>query len=153
MQNDARLFSRLSWCADAVLICLPRIYEATLIDISEQGALLRRDGEVDIEIGAQTRLRVLTQKGNQAFEVHGRLAYRSGRNIGLQIDIVDQYARGSLRRLIGMRPDAADLAARSLPDLIEAGLCADPMPSARGASMPVLRRSIRTQPADPIKAD
>ncbi|MFA5914576.1 MAG: PilZ domain-containing protein [Burkholderiales bacterium] len=152
MQNDARRFSRFSARADAVLVCLPRIYEGTLIDISEQGALLRLDGKVEIQLGDQTRLRVLTAKGNQAFEVRARLAYRSGQNIGLQIDIVDQYAKGSLYRLIGMRPDAADLAARSLPDLIDAGFRADPMPSAGGANMQVLRRSIRTQPADPITA-
>ncbi len=75
MQNDSRLFSRPPYRASAVLIHLPYLYEVTLIDISVHGALVGPMGNVEIGVGDQTRLRVLTEKGNQAFEVEALVAH------------------------------------------------------------------------------
>src|SRR3972149_10770568 len=85
MQNDPRLFSRFPYRANAVLIRLPHLYEVTLIDISAHGALVGMKGNAEIRVGDQTRLRVLTEKGYQAFEVEALVAHRSEQGIGLEI--------------------------------------------------------------------
>ena len=118
MQSDSRLFSRFPYRANAVLICLPHLYEVTLIDISERGVLVGPDGNVGIGIGDQTRLRVLTEKGNQAFEVEALVAHRSGQGIGLAINAIDRHAKNNLQRMIEMNLGTPDLALRTLPALL-----------------------------------
>jgi hypothetical protein len=97
---------------------LPDLYEVTLIDISEHGALLGPKKNVRIGIGDQTRLRLLTQKGNQAFEVDAFVWHRSEEGIGLEFYSIDQHAKSSLRRLIEMNLGTLELASRSLPNLL-----------------------------------
>jgi len=118
MQSDSRLFSRFPYRANAVLICLPHLYEVTLIDISERGVLVGPDGNVGIGIGDQTRLRVLTEKGNQAFEVEALVAHRSEQGIGLAINAIDRHAKNTLQRMIEMNLGTPDLALRTLPALL-----------------------------------
>ena len=120
MQNDPRLFSRFPYRANAVLIRLPHLYEVTLIDISAHGALVGMKGNAEIRVGDQTRLRVLTEKGYQVFEVEALVAHRSEQGIGLEIGSIDHHARNTLHRLIEMNLGTLDLAARSLPALLKA---------------------------------
>ncbi len=120
MQDNPRLFSRFPCRASAILIHLPRLYEVTLIDISEYGVLVRPKENVEIEVGDQTRLRVLTEKGNQAFEVDAFVVHRSEQGIGLEINVIDHHAKSALRRLIEMNLGTLDLASRTLPVLLEA---------------------------------
>lgn len=129
MQNDPRLLSRFPYCANAELIRLPNLYEVTLIDISEHGALLGPKGNVNIGVGDQTRLRVLTEKGNQAFEVGAVVAHRSEQLIGLEINAIDHHAKSTLRRMIEMNLGTPNLATRSLPVLLKANFSASPAPS------------------------
>ena len=124
MQVDPRLCSRFPHRAHAVLIHLPHLYEVTLIDISEHGVLVEPKGNVGIAIGDQTRLRVLTEKGNQAFEVEAIVAHRSEQGIGLDINSIDHHARNSLRRLVEAKLGTEELASRTLPVLIEANFSA-----------------------------
>jgi hypothetical protein len=124
MQNDPRLFSRFSYRANAVLIRLPRIYDVTLIDISVHGALVGLKGDAEIGVGDQTRLRVLTEKGNQAFEVEALVVHRSEQGIGLEIDAIDHHAKSTLHRLIEMNLGTLDLASRTLPALLKANFSA-----------------------------
>jgi hypothetical protein len=118
MQNDARVFSRFPYRANAVLIRLPYLYEVTLIDISAHGALVGLRGNVEIRVGDQTRLRVLTEKGNRAFEVEALVAHRSEQLIGVEIGSIDRHALDTLHRLIEMNLGTLDLAARTLPALL-----------------------------------
>lgn len=120
MQSDPRRSPEPAHRANAVLIHLPRLYEVALIDASLRGALIGTRKLVEIELGEQVRLRVLTERGNQAFEVEARVAHRAEIGIGLEFDTVDQHARRSLQRLIGTDRSAGDPAARTLGDLIEA---------------------------------
>ncbi len=120
MHHDPRLFSRFPYRANAVLICLPRLYEVTLIDISAHGALVKQKGNVEIVVGDQTRLRVLTEKGNQAFEVEALVAHRSEQGVGLEFGCIDHHAKKTLYRLIEMNLGTLDLASRSLPVLLKA---------------------------------
>ena len=129
MQDDPRLFSRFPYRANAVLICLPHLCEVTLIDISVHGALVWLKGNVDIKVGDETRLRVLTEKGNQAFEVQALVAHRSEHIVGLEISAIDHHAMGTLHRLIGMNLGTPDLALRTLPVLLKANSAASPTPA------------------------
>jgi hypothetical protein len=129
MQNDLRLLSRFPYCANAELIRLPHLYDVTLIDISEHGALLGPKGNVNIGVGDQTRLRVLTEKGNQAFEVEAFVWHRSAEGIGLEFYSIDQHAKSALRRLIEMNLGTLDLATRTLPALLKANFSAVAAPS------------------------
>jgi hypothetical protein len=127
MQNEPRLLPRLPYRANAVLICLPRLCEVTLIDISVHGALVWIKGNVEIRVGDETRLRVLTEKGNQAFEAQALVAHRSQRIAGLEISAIDHHAKDTLQRLIGMNPNSQDLASRTLPVLLKENAAANPM--------------------------
>jgi len=118
MTSEPHLHSRLHYGTNAELICLPHLYEVMLIDISEHGALLGSKQNVRFGIGDQTRLRLLTQKGNQAFEVDAFVWHRSEQGIGIEFYSIDQYAKRRLRELIEMNLGAMDLASRSLPNLL-----------------------------------
>jgi hypothetical protein len=126
MQNDPRLWSASPHRASAVLIHLPRLYEVTLIDISVHGVLVGLNGNADIGVGDQTRLRVLTEKGNQAFEVEAVVVHRSEQGIGLEIKAIDVHAKSSVRRMIETNLGDLELASRTLPDLLEANFSAYP---------------------------
>jgi len=139
MGNDRRQFFGRAHRASAVLICLPQLYEVALIDISAHAALVETRGKVEIKPGDRARLRVLTEKGNQAFEVEALVVHRSELGIGLELDTIDHHASCGLQRLIGMNSGGLDLSARTLPDLIEANFCANTAPAVartrpRGAS-------------------
>jgi hypothetical protein len=129
MQNNTQLCSRLPYRANAVLIRLPHIYEATLIDISVHGALVQLANDAEVRIGDQTRLRVLTEKGNQAFEVDAVVVHRSERGTGLEISAIDHHALSTLHRLIEMNLGAAELAARTLPALLRENFSDSPAQS------------------------
>ncbi len=126
MQDNPRQFARFPRRASAVLIRLPYLYEVTLIDISEHGVLVGLEEDAEIKVGDETRLRVLTQKGNHTFEVEALVAYRSDRSIGLEISAIDHHARSALHRLIEAHLGTLDLAARFLPALLEANFSANP---------------------------
>ena len=126
MQADPRLCSRFSYRANAVLIYLPHLYEVTLIDISVHGVLVGLKEDAEITVGDKTRLRVLTEKGNQAFEVEALVAHRSEQGIGLEIKSIDHHAKSTLRRLFEANLGTAELASRSLHVLLEANFSADP---------------------------
>jgi hypothetical protein len=128
MRNDSRLFAAFPYRANAVLICLPRLYDVALIDISMHAALIAFEGTAEIRPGDQAPLRVLTEKGNQAFEVPARVAHRTGSRIALAIGVIDRHTRGSLQRLLGAGSSAPDLASRSLSELIDANGGASPLP-------------------------
>jgi hypothetical protein len=129
MQNDLRRFSGFPYRANAVLIRLPHLYEVTLIDISVHGALVGLKGNAEIMVGDQTRLRVLTERGNQAFEVEALVAYRLEQDIGLKMSFIDHHANRTLHRLIEMKLGNPDLASRTLPILLKANFFAGPAPS------------------------
>ncbi len=120
MQSVSRLSSRFPYRASAVLIRLPHLYEVSLIDVSLHGVLVGLDGHADIGSGDQLRLRVLTEKGNQACEIEVVVAHRSERLIGLEIGSIDSHARNTLRQLIEMNLGTLELAARTLPVLLKA---------------------------------
>jgi hypothetical protein len=126
MQSNPQLCSRFPYRANAVLIRLPRIYEATLIDISVHGALVRLENDVEIGIGDQTRLRVLTERGNQAFEVDAVVVHRSEQGIALEINAIDHHALSTLHRLIEMNLGTVDLATRTLPVLLRENFTTSP---------------------------
>ncbi len=126
MQDEPRLLPGLPYSANAVLICLPHLCEVTLIDISVHGALVWIKGNVEIRVGDETRLRVLTEKGNQAFEAQALVAHRSQHIAGLEISAIDDHAKGTLQRLIGMNPNSPDLASRTLPVLLKENAAASP---------------------------
>jgi hypothetical protein len=73
---------------------------------------------VEIDAGEQTRLRVLTERGNQAFEVETQVGHHSNRLIGLEINAIDHHAKRTLQRMIEMNLGASDLATRRLHDLL-----------------------------------
>jgi len=131
MQDDTRLATRFACRAEAVLIHLPRLYEATLIDISMHGVLVELKGSVEIKVGDQARLRVLNENGNQAFELDTLVAHREEQRIGLAIDAIDRHAQSWVQRLIAAQKGAADLATRTLPALLEANFLASPVHAAR----------------------
>ena len=122
MQNDLRRHSRFPYSARAELIRLPHLYEVTLIDISEHGVLIRSNAKTGIEVGDQIRLRLLTEKGNQAFEVEVLVAHRSEELAGLEISAIDRHARRSLHQLIQMNLGTPELASRTLAALLQANL-------------------------------
>ena len=126
MQDEPRLVSGFPYRANAVLICLPHLWEATLIDISLHGALVWIKGNVEIRVGDETRLRVLTEKGNQAFEAEALVAHRAQHIVGLEISAIDHHATSALQRLTGMNPNFPDLASRTLPVLLQANGAASP---------------------------
>jgi hypothetical protein len=119
MQKGTRQFSRFPYHAVAVLIRLPRLDEVTLIDVSLHGVLVALNTAAEIRTGEQTRLRVLTERGNQSFEVEALVAHRSGQFVGLEISSIDQHARDILRQLIEMNLGAPELATRTLPALLD----------------------------------
>ena len=119
MQIDPRQYSRFSYRTNAVLILLPRVYEVTLIDISLHGVLVGLSVNAEIGAGDHARLRVLTEKGNQACEVETRVAHRSEQLIGLEINSIDHHAKNTLHRLIEMNLGTLDLASRTLPILLQ----------------------------------
>jgi hypothetical protein len=102
-----------------MLIHLPQLYDVTLIDISAHGALVWAMGDVKIRVGDQTRLRVLTEKGNQSFEVDALVAHQSNQGIGLEIHSIDRHAKSTLYRLIEMNLGSLDLAARTLSAMLK----------------------------------
>jgi hypothetical protein len=108
------------------LISLPHLWEVTLIDMSVHGALVWLKGNVEIKVGDETRLRVLTEKGNQAFEVEALVAHRSERIVGLEISAIDHHASGTLHRLIETNLGNPDLALRTLPVLLKANVSPGP---------------------------
>jgi hypothetical protein len=120
MRNSSLSFSRLANCANAVLIRLPHLHEVTLLDLSLHAAMVASSGYVDVVVGDAVRLRVLTPRGNCAFEVDASVAYRAAEYIGLQIASVDAHARSALLRLVEMKHGSAASAARTLPALLEA---------------------------------
>lgn len=122
MQNDLRRHSRFPYSARAELIRLPHLYEVTLIDISEHGVLIRSNAKTRIEVGDRIRLRLLTEKGNQAFEVEALVAHRSEEFAGLEISAIDRHARRTLRQLIQMNLGTPELASRTLAALLQANL-------------------------------
>jgi len=126
MQTDVRLCSRFPYRANAVLIHLPRVYEVTLIDISVHGALVGLNGNAEIRVGDHTRLRVLTEKGNQAFEVEALVAHRSEQGIGVEINSIHYHAKSALHRLIEINLGTLDLASRTLPALLKANFSTSP---------------------------
>lgn len=128
MHDSPRQFAKFPCRASAVLIHLPYLYEVTLIDISEYGVLVGPTENVEIKIGDQTRLRVLTEKGNQAFEVGVLVAHRSEQGIGLEINSIDNHAKSILHRLIEMNLGTLDLATRTLPVLLKANFSTSPAP-------------------------
>lgn len=128
MQSDRRRIARFPYHANAVSIRLPRLYEVTLIDISVHGALVGLKENAEIRVGDRTRLRVLTEKGNQAFEVETFVVHRSEQRIGLEIDSIDHYAKSTLHRLIETNLGTPDLASRTLPVLLKANFSASPAP-------------------------
>lgn len=135
MQPDPRPFCRFPFRADAVLIRLPHIYEAALIDISEHGVLVEAKANSGIGVGDQIRLRVLSEKGNQAFEVEALVAHLSEQGIGLEIDCIDRHAKSTVHRLIEMNLGTLDLAARTLPILLKENVSVSPA-----------RSTVRAQP-------
>ncbi|HUX25681.1 MAG TPA: PilZ domain-containing protein [Burkholderiales bacterium] len=148
MGNDRRQFSGLAHRASAVLICLPQLYEVALIDISARGALVETRGKVEIKPGDRARLRVLTEKGNQAFEAEVLIVHCSELGIGLEIEAIDHHASCGLQRLIGTNSGGADLTARTLPELIEANFCANTAPAvARARPGGASRRASALAPA------
>ena len=128
MQNDPRQLSKFPYRANAVLIHLPQLYEVSLIDISEHGALVGAKGNVEIRVGDKTRLRVLTEKGNQAFEVEAFVVHRAAQRIGLEIDSIDHHARSTLRRLIEINLGTPEMASRNLPALLNSQFAASATP-------------------------
>lgn len=120
MQIVSRQASRFPYRASAVLIRLPRLYEVTLIDVSLHGVLVALDGHADIGAGDTLRLRILTERGNQACEVETLVVHRSDGLIGLEIISLDSHARNTLRQLIEMNLGPLELAARTLPVLLKA---------------------------------
>jgi hypothetical protein len=139
MQGGPRQGSRFSYQANAVLIRLPRLDEVTLIDISLHGAIVALNANAEVGAGDQARLRVLTDKGNQAFEVDALVVHRSGQFLGLEISSIDHHAKGILRQLIEMNLGAVELATRTLPILLQQNIVSTPAFSpaqlhARGAA-------------------
>jgi len=120
MQDDPRSYSGFPYHTNAILICLPHICEATLVDVSAHGALVSIETNAAIRVGDEARLRVLTDKGNHAFEVDALVAHRSGRLVGLAFNAMDQHAKNTLHRLIGMNLGDPEFAARSLQVLLNA---------------------------------
>ena len=120
MQSVSRQPSRFPYRASAVLICLPHLYEVTLIDVSLHGVLVGLDGHAEIGAGDRLRLRILTEKGNQACEVETLVVHRSEGQIGLEIRSIDCHARNTLRQLIEMNLGTLELAVRTLPALLKA---------------------------------
>ena len=135
----------------AVLIKLPRLYEAALIDISLRAALLEPNERFEGGVGEPMRLRVLTERGNQACEVQAVIAYRSELGIGLAIDVSERNAMRSLYRQTGGYFALTDrLAERSLAELVEAYLGM----TARGVSAttrPVCADALASAPALPSR--
>lgn len=129
MQSVSRQASRFPYRASAVLIRLPRLYEVTLIDVSLHAVLVALDKHADIGAGDQLRLRILTERGNQACEVVGLVAHRSEGLIGLEIRSIDSHARNTLRQLIEMNLGTLELAARTLPALLKANSSAVSTPA------------------------
>ena len=129
MRDEPRPFSRLPYRANAVLVRLPLLCEVTLIDISVHGALVWMKGNVEFGVGDEIRLRVLTEKGNQALEVRARVAHRSCRIVGLEISAVDHHARCSLQRLNGINPGNWGFASRTLPVLLRENSAAGSTPA------------------------
>jgi len=127
MQDDPRLVPGVGYRANAVLIHLPQLCEVTLIDISMHGALVWLKGNAEIRVGDDARLRVLTERGNQVFEVQALVAHRRERILGLEISAIDHHARESLQRLMGMNPETPGLASRTLPVLLKSNPSASPL--------------------------
>jgi hypothetical protein len=127
MQSDPQPFSRFPYRAKAVLIRLPHLCEVTLIDISVYGALVGLGEDAEIGIGDQARLRVLTEKGNQAFEVETLVVHRSEQGIGLEFNSIDHHAQNTLNRLIEMNLGDQALALRTLPVLLKDNFSPSPM--------------------------
>ncbi len=85
MEIERRRFSRSPFHANAVLVTAAREHPVTLVDISEHGVLVQQKERVDIDIGDQIKLRVLTENGGGTFEASALVVRRADQHIALEI--------------------------------------------------------------------
>ncbi len=85
MELERRRYSRSPFHANAMLITPAHEHSVTLVDISEHGVLIQQKESVDVEIGDQIKLRVLTENGGGTFEAEALVVRRADAHIGLEI--------------------------------------------------------------------
>lgn len=103
--DDHHQQHHLNLNARAILIMFPTYVDATLLDISMDGALLLLDEPFSLGRGTPCTLRVLTADGHQAVELEASVIYsEQDLRLGLALNPVPPSAAPALRRLIEANP-------------------------------------------------
>ena len=118
-ESERRRYSRIAFESFAVLILDNRTINATLLDISLKGALLRLDTEKMPEAGEYGTLQVHLDDGQSRIEASVCVAYIQGQKLGLVCTGIDLDSVTHLTRLVELNLGSHELLERELSLLIE----------------------------------
>jgi len=116
--TERRYRPRFPYHAKAILILLPCIVEATLIDISLTGAHVVLDHGFDIQTGQSCVLRIVNAQGRQVIAVDASVYWKSDEQVGLALTNVTAGMEHALRAMIEMNLGTESLLKRDLSALL-----------------------------------
>ena len=114
---DHRRFSRILFSSDAQLLCNEQSFSTEILDLSLQGALVKRPADWNIEIGSSVQLQFQLNDSELVLQMDTIVAHSHQDTLGLRCEKMDIESVSHLRRLLELNIGDADLLSRELSEL------------------------------------
>ena len=116
-EKERRRFFRILFDAPVTVLHGGQHIEASLIDISLKGALVRLPKSAELQFTGDTSLKLQLDSGACCIEMHGEVIHRESGHIGFQCQHIDMESITHLRRLVELNLGDPALLERDLEAL------------------------------------
>jgi hypothetical protein len=116
--DERRRFSRITFHRPAELDVLSERGTCELLDVSLKGALVEAPAGLRGTVGQPCTLTVRLDAGEAVVRMDGRIAHRTGTQIGIRCTGVDLESISHLRRLVELNLGDEELLQRELAALV-----------------------------------
>lgn len=114
---DHRRFSRILFSSDAKLSSNNQQFRTEVLDLSFQGALVKRPVDWDVTDGSPVLLQFQLNDSDLMLEMDTIVAHSHQETLGLRCEKMDIETASHLRRLLELNIGDADLLSRELSEL------------------------------------
>ncbi len=114
---DHRRFSRILFSSDAKLNCNNQQFSTEVLDLSFQGALVKRPTDWNVADGSSVLLQFQLNDSDLVLQMDTIVAHSHQDTIGLRCEKMDIETASHLRRLLELNIGDADLLSRELSEL------------------------------------
>lgn len=114
---DHRRFSRILFSSNAKLLSNQQSFSTEVLDLSLQGALVKRPANWDVAIGSPVQLQFQLNDSELVLQMDTVVAHSHQDNVGLRCEKIDIESASHLRRLLELNIGDADLLSRELSEL------------------------------------